>query len=134
MVGRRTGGLDNKHILTADVLFDLGERLAVREGCNGEFSWLDANVTADGFGKREIRTTGEYFHVSCRSGWVFRFSLQISPARGEKGNNWQTPIKRIRTTTNNLSGATVDTLGQVLGQATSGGGRRNLSIAPSRSR
>ena len=51
MVCWRAGRLDDVHILTADVLLDLGESLAVREGGDGEFSRVDANVVADGISK-----------------------------------------------------------------------------------
>ena len=54
MVGRRTGGLNDKHILAPDVLLDFHERLAVREGCDRAFAQFDADVIANSLGQRRV--------------------------------------------------------------------------------
>ena len=114
MICWRAGRLNHKHILTSDVFLDLGKRFSVGEGGEGDFARLDANVTADGIGEREIRTAGEYFHVRFRSGRGFNLCCRATLLAAAKSNNWQTPIKCIRALGNKFILTEYAPLGQAL--------------------
>ena len=51
MIGWGAGGLNYVDILSANVLFNLGERLSVRKRLEGDFTRLDSDRITDGLGQ-----------------------------------------------------------------------------------
>ena len=62
MVGRRTGGLDDIDILTANILVDFDVSLTVGERTDGAFAERNANTGTNRGCQFDIRISREDFH------------------------------------------------------------------------
>src|SRR5690606_37939727 len=74
----RTGRLDDEHILAADVLVDLHERLTVRKTCDRRLPERLADRSANFLGERTVGIAGEYLEP--RLGHEWRAMLEAGPS------------------------------------------------------
>ena len=64
MVGWWAGGLDQKHILAADILFDFDEGLTVGKRFYGRFTQLNADIRANRLSQRRIGGAAKNLHLA----------------------------------------------------------------------
>src|SRR5262249_3986270 len=62
MIRRRTGGLDQKDILTTNVFLDFDEGFAIGKWFDGGFAKRDSNVRANRFGQWLIGSAAKDLH------------------------------------------------------------------------
>jgi hypothetical protein len=64
VVRRVRGGLDDEHVLAADILADLDENLLIGEAADARLGQLQLAIIGDRLGQRRVRIARQQLHGS----------------------------------------------------------------------